>query len=266
MPLWMHVCLNFIILAGSEAYWVVPLILSFRAASNIDDWDFTNYEWTLWPLCIYGPLLLVFSCFSVGLVICFKWAVIGLRKPGSYNWDESSYCQRWQIYIVFEKLNKTGLGSRGVLEFLNGTPYIVWYFRAMGAKIGKNCCLYPFEGDPIMTEPDCVEMADNVCVGNASLIAHINTRGEFKLNTLKVASGCVLRDCSRLLSGAAMETRSMLLEHTLIMSGDVTERNSVWQGWPGELIGFLNFDEDEERAPYESPLFSFKRPDFYQTI
>lgn len=33
---------------------------------------------------------------------------------------------------------------------------LVWYFRALGCKIGKNVCLYPTGGDPMMTEPDLV--------------------------------------------------------------------------------------------------------------
>jgi len=109
-----------------------------------------------------------------------------------------------------------------------------------------------------MTEPECVDMGDNVCVDDASLIAHINTRGEFQLNPLKVESGCVLRSASRLLSGGAMEKRSMLLEHTLIMQGDTTDRNSIWQGWPGELIKLMNFEEDENSINYSNANSNLK--------
>lgn len=36
-------------------------------------------------------------------------------------------------------------------------------------------------GDPMMTEPDLVTIEDFVGVDDASLIAHINTRGIFRL-------------------------------------------------------------------------------------
>jgi len=43
-----------------------------------------------------------------------------------------------------------------------------------------------------------------------------------------------LRSGSRLLSGARMEEDSCLLEHTLVMAGDVVKAGTTIQGWPGE--------------------------------
>ncbi|TBU60011.1 hypothetical protein BD310DRAFT_356912 [Dichomitus squalens] len=36
-------------------------------------------------------------------VVVMKWIVIGRRAPGSYDWDKSSYCQRWQLHLVLAK-------------------------------------------------------------------------------------------------------------------------------------------------------------------
>ena len=60
------------------------------------------------------------------------------------------------------------------------------YFQLLGATIGRNVCLYPNGGDPMMTEPDLVTIGDDAGVDDASLIAHINTRGIFRLNPLNV--------------------------------------------------------------------------------
>ena len=122
----------------------------------------------------------------------------------------------------------------GILGLINGTEYLVWYFRALGATIGKNVCLYPNGGDPMMTEPDLVTLGDGVSVDEASIICHINTRGNFALNPLFVGSQCVLRSHSRLLSGAVMEENSMMLEHTLVMSGEAVDMSTSWQGWPAK--------------------------------
>ncbi len=91
---------------------------------------------------------------------------------------------------------------------------MVWYFRALGFRIGDNVCLYPNGGDPMMTEPELVTIDDGAAVDDASLIAHINTRGVFRLNPLVVGAGCVLKSGTRLLSGANMEPHSIMLEHT----------------------------------------------------
>ena len=52
-----------------------------------------------------------------------------------------------------------------MLETITGSAYIVWFLRALEAKIGKNCAIYA-EGKPgLMTEPDLVQ----VCVTCANL-------------------------------------------------------------------------------------------------
>ena len=96
-------------------------------------------------------------------------------------WDESSYCQRWQVYLTLQEIRRAERRRTGILDLIEGSQYLVWYFRALGASIGDNVCLYPNGGDPMMTEPDLVAIGDNASIDDASLIAHINTRGTFRL-------------------------------------------------------------------------------------
>ena len=37
---------------------------------------------------------------ALAIAIGLKHAIIGKRRPGLYNWDESSYCQRWQVDLT----------------------------------------------------------------------------------------------------------------------------------------------------------------------
>ncbi|KAH6892875.1 hypothetical protein B0T10DRAFT_400310 [Thelonectria olida] len=169
------------------------------------------------------------------IVIGSKWALLGRRMPGNYDWDKSPYCQRWQIFLGVERLRRQCYQGNGVLGLLTGTNWIVLYFRALGAKIGKDCALFANGAPSVMfTEPDLITLGDRVVVDDASVVAHINTRGKFDLNRLEVGDRCVLRTGSRLLSGATMKNDSCLLEHTLIMGGDVVEEKCTMQGWPAE--------------------------------
>ena len=45
-----------------------------------------------------------------------------------------------------------------------------------------------------------------------------------------------MRRNTRLLSGAAMEEYSTMLEHTLVVSGDVLGPGTTWQGWPAHQV------------------------------
>ncbi|KAK3054551.1 hypothetical protein LTR09_004280 [Extremus antarcticus] len=194
------------------------------------------------PLAFYGIFLAwtivittAQSVLVLGFLVAAKWVLMGRRNPGNHSWDTSSYCQRWQLYLKLESLRRNCYGGAGILGLFTGTHYMTLYFRALGASIGKDCALFA-GGLPslLFTEPDLLTLGDRVSVDDVSLVAHINTRGKFDLNPLVVGDRCVLRSGSRLLSGARMEEDSCLLEHTLVMAGDVVKAGTTIQGWPGE--------------------------------
>lgn len=194
------------------------------------------------PVLVYSlfcALIIVIMAAQCALAVCAvilsKWIIIGRRQPGNYDWDKSSYCQRWQLFLKIDSLRVRCYGGKGVLGLLSGTEWAVLYFRAMGAEIGRNCSIFA-SGTPSLyfTEPDLLTLGDRVAVDDASLVAHINTRGKFDLNALSVGDRSVLRSGSRLLSGARMEADACLLEHTLVMAGDVVEEGSTLQRWPAE--------------------------------
>ena len=194
------------------------------------------------PLALYisflALLIVIMAAQTIAVLlflIAAKWVLMGHRQPGNYSWDKSPYCQRWQLYLKLESLRRHCYGGHGILGMLTGTHWIVLYFRALGSKIGQDCALFAGGLPSLMfTEPDLLTLGDRVSVDDASLVAHINTRGKFDLNPLHVGDRSVLRSGSRLLSGARMEADTCLLEHTLVVAGDVVEQGCTNQGWPAE--------------------------------
>ena len=152
--------------------------------------------------------------------------------------------------MTIQEIRRNGcggdFGNNGILNCLQGTGWLIYYYRALGCHflIDENnnnnnisrgyyhCCLFPNGGDPMFTEPDLLTIDDYVCIDEASVIGHLNTKGQFSLNEIVMGKGCVLRPMSRLLSGGSMEDSSMLLEHTLVLAGEKVEKNYIWQGWP----------------------------------
>ncbi|KAI1421321.1 acetyl-CoA synthetase-like protein [Xylaria sp. FL1777] len=238
---WMVVLYSSISIIVTHAYWTAASISSIQVVALV----FENTPWLgngnwydsfiLFSLCsaLLSVLMAVQSVIAIGFVIAAKWILLGRRQPGNFDWDKSSYCQRWQLFMAIERIRRHCFGGHGILGLLTGTAYMTWYFRALGAKIGRDCALF-VSGRPslLFTEPDLLDMGDRVVVDDASLVGHINTRGKFDLNRLHVGDRCVLRTNSRLLSGAKMEKDSCLLENTLVMAGDVVEQGETMQGWP----------------------------------
>ena len=95
---------------------------------------------------------------------------------------------------------------------------------------------------------------DGAGVDDASLVAHINTRGIFRLNPLIVGAGCVLKSGTRLLSGAQMDPHSILKEHTLVLAGECVESGRVWQGWPSSKQSSLEMHREDVKQTLDDLL------------
>ena len=236
-------CYSICMTCFTAVYWALPSVMSFQIVNAIVKYyvPLDVRMWliilTIWLLnsLMNAILTTLLALLALAVLIAAKWLLMGRRAPGNYDWDKSSYCQRWQLLLCIKKLTVQCYSGQGILRLLTGTRWMVWYLHALGAKIGKDCAIYA-NGQPncLITEADLISLGDRVVVDDASVVAHMNSRGTFDLNRLEIGDRCVLRTGSRLLSGATMEKDSCLLEHTLVMGGDVVEERRTMQGWPAE--------------------------------
>ncbi|CAG7950694.1 unnamed protein product [Penicillium nalgiovense] len=244
LRMWQIVIYSTFAVIITTVYWLLPVLFSLFALRTILDYsDAAGFKQGAWrPFVLYGTLASILSVITAAqvilafaIILCIKWAVVGRRKEGSYHWDKSSYNQRWQFLLSCETLIKDCYDGVGLLPMISGSAYISWYYRLLGAKIGKDCAIHA-NGNPsiFFTEPDLLTLGDRVAVDDASLVCHLNSRGGFELHTLNVGNRSILRAGSRLMSGASMGQDACLLEHTLVLSGDHVEDGDTLQGWPAE--------------------------------
>ncbi|MCO5555724.1 hypothetical protein L7F22_009269 [Adiantum nelumboides] len=248
IPYFFLVLINIMMAILSSAYWATAAVATVLTLNIIrQDFEYTasaifEDHWYR-PGLVYAFIAVEFvvvlnlqAYIAFAWVILTKWAIIGRRREGRYDWDKSSYCQRWQLHLTLQRLLGKGFGGH-LIGHISGTVYAVWYLRALGARIGKECSIWA-GGKPSLqlTEPELVTMGNRVTIDDCSIVAHINSRGRFSLNKLVIGDDCALRTGSRLLSGASMEPNAMLLEHTLIASGEIAESNSVYAGWPARQL------------------------------
>lgn len=239
-------CYSTLITISVAIYWNIGSISAVQVIGNlVRRDDYSTYIMAVAPerpiilYCMFCALIIAImaaqTVIALLAIIAFKWILMGRRTQGNYDWDKSPYCQRWQLFLKFEAFRRTCYGGHGILGLLTGSAWVPMYFRCLGAEIGKDCSIFS-SGTPSLyfTEPDLLHIGNRVCVDDASLVGHINTRGKFDLNPLYVGDRSVLRSGSRLLSGARMESDTALLEHTLVMAGDIVDQGSTSQGWPAE--------------------------------
>ena len=207
------------------------LLYGFPIAERVyDDMPYSSLQVYMALLCVF--FVTHFLRFVIWMMIDLmaKWVLMGQRQEGRHNYDTSSYAQQWELYQIICKFRK--FGRLNLLDFIAGTPYMTQYFRWNGCKIGHGTCLYPAGGDPYMPEPDLVIMGERCVMDCASLVSHLNTRGNFELAKIVLENHCTLRTRSRIQQGVYMEAGSMLLEKSLAMTGEVIESDTVWQGAP----------------------------------
>ncbi|GKY96221.1 hypothetical protein MPSEU_000582000 [Mayamaea pseudoterrestris] len=190
---------------------------------------------------VYTVMLIAFCfthCIRVAMWLLVeigaKWAFMGTRKEGRYNYHEDPYAQNWECYQIVSKVRQSG--KVNFLDFIAGTPYLATLFRMMGGKLGDDCCLYPAGADPFPPEIDMVVMGDRCVVDCSSVVCHLNTRGNFELVPIKLENNVTLRTGSRVQQGVTVESGAMLLEKSLAMTGEVIEADTIWQGAPASRV------------------------------
>mmetsp|Transcript_36033 Transcript_36033/g.94730 ORF Transcript_36033/g.94730 Transcript_36033/m.94730 type:complete len:108 (-) Transcript_36033:306-629(-) len=55
-------------------------------------------------------------------------------------------------------------------------------------------------------------------------------------NVISLSRTCLMTFRNQVLSGGTVLKGATLLEHTLLLAGDIADAYSVWQGWPAEMV------------------------------
>ncbi|HEX2842309.1 Pls/PosA family non-ribosomal peptide synthetase [Hyphomicrobium sp.] len=169
--------------------------------------------WThaAWISTIVGfaawPFLLVLS-------IAVKWIVVGRYIPGRYPlW--SFYYLRWWIANRFQAL--------AWAEMFKGTPLMSLYWRAMGAKIGRNVTI----STPFCSAFDVISIGDNSSVGlETQLLGYRVEDGCLVIGPTTIGNDCFIgMHCAVGLGatmgdGARLDDMSLLADGTEIAAGE----------------------------------------------
>ena len=161
-PYPMVLAINIFTAMLSALYWSMSTVAVSQILQHIfqPHWDRLGILYGVVARC-FIVIHSLQSILSIILIVTTSWLIIGRRRPGNYDWDQSNYCQFWNLHLTFLQIMKDGSsdsGDVGLLASLAGTAYIVWYLRALGSKIGKNCAIWAGGEIGSMTEPDLMEV------------------------------------------------------------------------------------------------------------
>ncbi len=182
-------------------------------------------DYSFASIALFFPLLYLGGALcAVVFVIVAKWLLVGRCRPCEMPlW--SPFVWRTELVTALHE----NLAGPLLIDLLHGTPWAAWFFRLMGAKIGRRV----FLNTTCLTEYDLIHIGDDAALNlDATLQTHLFEDRVMKMSTIRIGAGCSAGALSVVLYDAAMEPGSKLGELSLLMKGESLPANTEWQGTP----------------------------------
>lgn len=183
-------------------------------------WDIGS----LWLLALaFGVAYPLFGFTYLLLVVVIR-RLVGFRSiEGDYPFI-SPYAIKWAFVGSL-----VGLAKLLFLGHLKGMPMLNLFYRAMGAKIGKNVLINTAN----IYDFDVLSFGDHSFIGgDAVVIGHVGERGVLKIRPVRIGAKCTVGQSSVVFPGAVMGDGSVLGALSLLPKGKELPPNSVWGGNP----------------------------------
>ncbi len=182
----------------------------------------------LWVGAAIAFFLLLPALFFVGGVfwaLFVKWVLVGRFEEGDYPVWSWGYFRWW--------IHKTLMGpARALAESFVGTPFAPFFYRILGAKIGKDVYI----GIPLH-EPDLLTIEDGATLSDgANLRTHAFERGILKLRRIHIGAHAFVGSQAIVRGGARMEQGSRLHPLSCLIENTVCPPSSEWRGSPAAPI------------------------------
>lgn len=181
---------------------------------------------------LFFPISVPVSVISVLLVMAFtilimKWFLLGRVKPGQHPlW--SGWCSRWDfLYVAWSAY------AQKILVFFEGTLFLSWWLRAMGAKIGKRVVLG--SGFAQVVDPDMLNFDDYSTV-LCMFQAHSFEDRVLKVEPVWINRRSTLGNGSVLLYGADIGERTRVADNSVIMKHEKLLSQNHYVGCPTRQV------------------------------
>lgn len=166
-------------------------------------------------------LIVLLPLVTFVIVIAAKWLLLGRVKPGEYRLWGWFYFRWWLV----TNMQKTFLP----LEFLIGSPFIIFYSRLMGAKIGKNCHI----NSAIINTFDLLNIADNTSIGyDATILGYEVENGWLKIGAVSIGKKCFVGSRAVLSLNTVMEDNAVLEDLSMLPSNNIIKNGKHFHGSP----------------------------------
>jgi non-ribosomal peptide synthetase-like protein len=186
-----------------------------------------NVNYDEWLVILILPFLyLGFGLATVLIAIAAKWLIVGRYKP--------TECPLWSRFVFRSELvtciHET-LAVPFMVDMLRGTPFINWYFRLMGCKIGRQVYIDTTD----ITEFDTILIGNDAALNaDCGLQTHLFEDRVMKISTVTIGDRCSVGTGAIVLYDTIMSPDSSLGNLSMLMKGESLPAASSWVGSPAQ--------------------------------
>ena len=183
--------------------------------------DFFNLAETL----LFFPFLYVACGVAAALfTIAAKWLIVGRYRAGEKPLWNNFVWRNELINALHEHLAEPFL-----IGALTGTPFVCWYFRLLGARIGRRVYMETTD----FSEFDLATIGDEAMLNaDCTVQTHLFEDRVMKMSTVEIGARCKVGAGSLVLYDTRMEAGSSLGDLSLLMKGEVLPKDTRWEGIP----------------------------------
>ncbi len=213
----------------------IPSTIEIGAIFGFISLMFLAYLYLPTPmLFLVAPVLSFVIAMTMALsVVVVKSVIMGRYTP--------TIKPLWSIYVwLNEVINGAyeAIAAPAITPLL-GTPFVAWFLRLLGCKIGK----HTFIETTLFGEFDLVEVGDYVALNVDVVIQnHLFEDRIMKASHLKIGDECSLGNMAIILYDAEMKAGSKLSSLSLLMKGETVQPDTAWIGIPVEPMKKKNLD------------------------
>jgi non-ribosomal peptide synthetase-like protein len=189
-------------------------------------------------------LVCVYMCINVAtvaIVIAAKWLIIGRTKAGRYP--------LWGVYYYRWWLARRFMGLVHI-KWFQGSPWMRFYLRALGAKIGKDAIVGEVDAGAI----DLVSIGSGTSIGAIASLANARVEGnELVIGRIEIGAGAYIGSSCVIEEDVVIGEGAELGDLTSVGAGGRIGAWESWDGSPARKIGVVDRSELDALSSASKP-------------
>jgi non-ribosomal peptide synthetase-like protein len=162
---------------------------------------------------------------TVVVAITGKWLILGRTKPGRYPLWGAYYFRWWLVQRLLGLVH---------MKWLQGSPFMRAYLRALGAKVGADALIGEFESGAI----DLLSIGSGASIGGKVKFANAEIIGnELVIGQVEIGEGAFIGTSAIIGRDVNIGAKADIADLTAVGDGIVVPPCEAWEGAPARCKG-----------------------------